>query len=253
MRRAISRPRPNIPTHCSFSHAGSPASPWVARSPVAFLVAALRWPPDRCAARLDFLWSAGAREAATLVSSGGLLPAGTGLDTSLDQHVGRLNHERTTVTHWQSPGTPQPTPRLPGQLLCDYHQTFSTWSSTRLGRVTLAGPTPVPYGASWAPSDDPDGAVTALVCMTTGAGQTPGPFWCPVTPSFGGPPAAGRQRVFSWVASSRVVKSRWEARMWSAIEGVQVTWACSHLSPPVPGPHGGRGSHLSCSSVGLLR
>ena len=30
------------------------------------------------------------------------------------------------------------------------------------------------------------------------------PSWCPVTPSFGEPPTAGRQRVFSWV---HVVKS----------------------------------------------
>ena len=60
------------------------------------------------------------------------------------------------------------------------------------------------------------------------------PSWCPVTPSFGGPPAAGRQRVFSWVARSHVVKSHWEVRMWSAIAGAQGTGACSRLSPPVP-------------------
>ena len=29
--------------------------------------------------------------------------------------------------------------------------------------------------------------------------------------------------------------------MWSAIAGAQGTGACSRLSPPVPGPHGGRG------------
>ena len=55
---------------------------WVARSsvgsPVAFLVATPWWPPDRCAAGLDI--SCGAQrlgKAATLVSQGGLLPAGT--------------------------------------------------------------------------------------------------------------------------------------------------------------------------------
>ena len=78
-----SRPRLHVPTHCSFLRAGSPAPPWVARSPVAFLVATLRWPPDRCAAGLDFLWGAEAREGRHLVSSGGLLPADTGVDTSL--------------------------------------------------------------------------------------------------------------------------------------------------------------------------
>ena len=44
------------------SHAGSPAPPWVAESPVAFLVATLWWPPVRCAAGVDFLWGAEARE-----------------------------------------------------------------------------------------------------------------------------------------------------------------------------------------------
>ena len=51
-----SRPRSHVPTHCSFSRAGSPAPPWVAGSPVAFLVA------TRCAAGLDFLWGAVPRE-----------------------------------------------------------------------------------------------------------------------------------------------------------------------------------------------
>ena len=63
-------PRSLAPTHCSYPLAGSPAPPWVARSPVDFLVATPWWPPDRCAAGLDF--SCGAQrlgKAATLVSS----------------------------------------------------------------------------------------------------------------------------------------------------------------------------------------
>ena len=40
--------------------------------------------------------------------------------------------------------------------------------------------------------------------MTNGAGQTPGPFLVSRHPLFR---AAGRQRVFSWVASLLVVKS----------------------------------------------
>ena len=40
-----SRPRSHVPTHCSFSRAGSPAPLWVAGSPVAFLVTTPRWPP----------------------------------------------------------------------------------------------------------------------------------------------------------------------------------------------------------------
>ena len=148
---------PHVPTHCSFSHAGSHAPLRVARSLVAFLVATLLWPPDRYAAGLDFLWGAEARGGRHLVSSGGLLPAGTGVDTSLEQYVERLNRDRTTVRHWQSPivtpegysGTPrQPTPRLLGQLLCENNIPFTSGSSTRLGRGTLAGSTNAPYVAS---------------------------------------------------------------------------------------------------------
>ena len=59
------------------------------------------------------------------------------LDTSLEQCVGRLSHDRTTVRYWQPPiftpksfsGTPrQPTPRLLGQLLCDYHAGGNNYS-----------------------------------------------------------------------------------------------------------------------------
>ena len=46
----------------SARHTGSPAPLRVARSPVVFLVATLRWPPVRCAAGLDFLWGAEAQE-----------------------------------------------------------------------------------------------------------------------------------------------------------------------------------------------
>ena len=64
----------------------------------------------------------------------------------------------------------------------------------------------------------------------------------PSLPLVGGPPAAGRQRVFSWVASLLSSSHTWEARMWSATAGAQGTGAvCSRLSPPVLGPHGGRG------------
>ena len=52
----------------------------------------------------------------------------------------------------------------------------------------------------------------------------------------GGPPAAGRQRVFvvpsqvPWIVCGRL-----------PLRGAQGTGACSRLSPPVPGPRGGRG------------
>ena len=58
--------------------------------------------------------------------------------------------------------------------------------------------------------------------------------------SLGGPPAAGRQRVFV-EASGGVVACSLD-NVWSlAVAGVQGTEACSRLSPPVPGPRGGRG------------
>ena len=50
-----------------------------------------------------------------------------------------------------------------------------------------------------------------------------------------------------WPSAGLLVPARvssnhtWEAWMWSAIAGAQRTGACSRLSPPVPGPHGGRG------------
>ena len=44
-------------THTLLFHAR-----WVARSSVGSRVATPRWPPDRCAAGLDFLWGAEARE-----------------------------------------------------------------------------------------------------------------------------------------------------------------------------------------------
>ena len=53
----------------------------------------------------------------------------------------------------------QPTPRLLGQLLCDYDQ--SLWRSTKLEQKTHAGSTPAPYSGSQAPSDSPDSAVPA--------------------------------------------------------------------------------------------
>ena len=96
------------------------------------------------------------------------------------------------------------------------------------------------------------------------------PSWCPVAPFFGEPPTAGCQRVFSWVASLRVVKS--QLGSWDVAEGTllvlsgtswrrarvstHVLWivggrlpcgctedhgSLSPLSPRVPGPHGGRG------------
>ena len=82
--------------------------------------------------------------------------------------------------------------------------------------------------------------------MTTGAGQTQGPFLVSRHSSFDQPPAAGRQRVIrGWPACMSSCHT-WKARVWSAIAGAQGTGACSRLSPPVSGPHGSRG-HTYCT------
>ena len=131
----------------------SPAPPWVAGSPVVFLVATLRWPPVRCAAGLVFLWGAAPREGRTL---GALKVVGLFCPQAHAGHfgrlVGRLNHDRTK-RHWQSSifapedysGTPrQPTPRLMEHVAVN---PFSSWTSNRLGRGDPLGVN-APYGAS---------------------------------------------------------------------------------------------------------
>ena len=172
------------------------------------------------------------------------------LDTSLEQYVGRLNRDRTG-RHWQRPvfapegysGTPrQPTPCLLGHVAVRHFPAPSHrgvrpgWS----GGLSL-GPLPPRTARRKHRRIAPTAQYRRRCAKRLGLVRPRDPSWCPVTSSFGGPPAAGRQRVFSWVASSRVVKSHLGGRMWSAIAGAQGTGACSRLSPPVPGPHGGRG------------
>ena len=67
-RPSFGSPRP-YPTNCRLWVA---CSSRVVRSPVVFLVAALLWPPVRCAAGLVFFWGAVPREGRHLVSSDGL-------------------------------------------------------------------------------------------------------------------------------------------------------------------------------------
>ena len=83
---------------------------------------------------------------------------------------------------------------------------------------------------------------------TTGVDQIPGTS--SRHPLYGGPPAAGRQRVFVG-ARSLCRFSPMDGVVWSlAIAGVQRTMACSRLSPPVPGPRGGRGHTCRTPSRG---
>ena len=73
---------------------------------------------------------------------------------------------------------------------------------------------------------------------TAGADQTPGPR--PVTLSSEGRPLLAVSGS-SWGPARCVVASSLDSVWSSAIAGVQGTGACSRLSPPVPGPRGGRG------------
>ena len=81
---------------------------------------------------LDFLWGAEAQEGRHLVFSGGLLPAGTGVDTSLEQCVGRLSHDRTTERHWQRLGSHRAT--VPKEVPCG-----SSTVAVRLSSVPFLG------------------------------------------------------------------------------------------------------------------
>ena len=111
-----SRPRSHVPTHCSFSRAGSPAPPWVAGSPVAFLVATPWWPPAAALPVWTFCGAQYLGKAATLVPSRWSFARRLMLDTSLEQHVGRLSHDRTTERHWQRLGSHRAT--VPKEVPC---------------------------------------------------------------------------------------------------------------------------------------
>ena len=75
---------------------------------------------------------------------------------------------------------------------------------------------------------------------TTGTDQTPGPFLVSRHPLSEGRPllaVSGSSR-----GPARCVVASSLDSVWSlAIAVAQGTWACSRLSPPVPGPRGGRG------------
>ena len=204
-----SRSRSHVPTHCSCSHAGSPAPPW-------------------SFARRHMLDK---------------------------QRVGRPSHDRTTERHWQRLGSNRAT--VPKEVLCGSstpaaaHATSPRAVAVRFSSVPFLGGGRPGWsgGLSLGPLPPrtlcrrhrriaPTAQYRRMCARQLGLVRPRDPSWCPVTPSFGGPPAAGRQRVFSWVASSRVVKSHLGSPDVVCHCG---TGACSRLSPPVPGPHGGMG------------
>ena len=92
----FSRASSHVPTHCSCTHRGSPASP--CRSPLV---------GDRQSAALPDWTCFGA---ATWCPQVVFLPAST---KGLEQRVGRLSHDRTTERHWQRLGSTRSTSRGP--------------------------------------------------------------------------------------------------------------------------------------------
>ena len=132
----------------------------------------------------------------------------------------------------------QPTPRLLGQLLCGYHQ------SLPLVEVDQAG-----AGDSRWDHSRPVRCVVGTVGQprrrSIGVGVQDDWDWSDPGTLLGvpSPPLSEGRPLLAVSGSSRGWPARvslshtWEARMWSAISG----GASSRLSPPVPGPHGGRG------------
>ena len=193
-----------------------------------------------------------------------------GVDTSLEQCVGRLNHDRTTERHWQGLGSHRAT--VPKGVPCG--SSTPTPAHATSPRATAVRSSPVPFHLGGRPNWSGGLTLSPLPPRTAsrwhrriaptaqdrrrcarrqGLVRPRDPSGCPVTPSFGGPPAAGRQRVFSWEASSRVVKSH--------LGSPDVVCHCGGtgdrglFAPQSSCPRSSRrqGSHLPYTSVGLLR
>ena len=116
------------------------------------------------------------------------------------------------------------------------------------------GPPPAPYVVSQAPSDNSDGAVTALLCLTTGADQTPGPFLTSRHHLFRGAargwPSAG-VLVGGQLARRHVTPGKPGCAL--QLRGAQGGRGLFAPQSTCPGSSRRQGSHLPCTSVGLLR
>ena len=157
---------------------------WVARSsegagsPVAFLVATLRWPPDSCAAGLDFLWGAAPRDGHHLVSMWSFARRHK-LGHVSEKRMMRLSHDLTKMKNissgWGSHKKCVPwfqhtrgSPRHVSKGIC-----FPFHRGVRPGwGGGLAETTPAPYAPSSRRCSN------GADVLTIGARQTPGRFWC---------------------------------------------------------------------------
>ena len=205
------------------------------------------------------------KKTATLVPSRWSFARKHVLDTSLEQYVGRLSHDRTTERHWQRLGShratvPKEVPRG-SSTPATAHATSPGAVAVRLSSVPFFGGA---GGLSLGPLPPRAACRRHRRIATTaqyrrrcarrlGLVGPWDPSWCPVTPSFGGPPAAGRQRVFSWVASSRVVKSHLGSP--DVVCHCRGTGDRGLFAPQssCPGSSRRQESHLPCTSTGLLR
>ena len=190
------------------------------------------------------------------------------LDTSLEQYVGRLSHDRTTERHWQRLRSHRATvlkevPRG-SSTPAAAHATSPRAVAVRLSSVTFLGGGRPGWSGGLSLGPLPPRTACRRHCRIAPTAQywrrcarrlgqvrPRDPPWCPVTPSFEGPPAAGRQPVFSWVSVSS--SHSWEARMWSAIPGAQGDRGLFAPKSSCPGSSRKQGPHLPYTSVGLLR
>ena len=169
------------------------------------------------------------------------------LDTFLEQYVGRLSHDRTTERHWQRLGSHSPERGTPwfqhtrgsprhvswGSCCAIIVSFLGGWS----GRHSL-GPLPLRTACRRHLRIAPTAQYRRRCARRLGLVRPRDPSWCPVT--------LFRRAARCWPSAGLLVGGQVAChqvtpRMWSAIAGAQGTGACSRLSPPVPGPLGGRG------------
>ena len=203
-------------------------------------------------------------KAATLVSSRwSFCPQAQAWTRPLSSVWGDLNHDRTSERHWQR--LRSHTATVP-KVLCGSstpaaaHATSQGAVAVQLSSVPFLGggrpswsgglalgPLPPRTGCCRHRRIAPTAQYQRRCARRLGRSDPGTLVGFPSPPSFEGPPAAGRRRVFSWVASSRVVKSHLGSPDVVCHCGGTVDRASS-----CPGFSRSQGSNLPYTSVGLL-